>query len=211
MIQPKSLDQLVAADPLVPVQKAIVTTLWGLLPGVSVEAHPGKVDLSELTGKSVVTAPGIGIGWSRIRRTAVLDGSFGAAVEWVAYIIAEPKIVAGRRVEKEVVGAAIGGQLLRILSDDTTCFWGRTGILPPLRDAVPELKPLFTIKDAAQQTAYYVVTWTQTIADIGATHFPTATGRTDPEHGTIDYADQDAIDAIAHFLPALEVPEEGDA
>ena len=207
MIKPQPLEQLIAADPLVPVQEAIVATLRTLLPGVRIEPHPGKVDLSELIAKSVVTAPGIGIGWSRIRRAALLDGSFGAAVEWVAYIVAEPKLV-GRRVEKEVIGAAIGGQLLRILSDDIACFWGRTGILPPA-DAVPELKPFFTIKDAAQQTAYYVVTWTQTIADIGATHFPTATSRTDPEHGTINYADADAIDAIARFLPAFE--ESGDA
>ena len=174
-------------------------------------AHPGKVDLSELIARSVVTAPGIGIGWSRIRRAAILDGSFGAAVEWTAYIVAEAKIVAGKRVEKEVVGSAIGAQLLRILSDDLACFWGLTGVLPPAPDAIPELKPFFTIKDTAQQTAYYVVTWTQTIADIGTTLFPTATGRTDPENAAINYSDPDAIDAIARFLPALEAPEDGNA
>ncbi|MCO5059638.1 MAG: hypothetical protein M9905_17510 [Rhizobiaceae bacterium] len=209
MMEPKTLARLLACDPLAPVQSAIVTTLTTLLPGVRVVAHPGRVDLSELLAKSVATAPGIGVGWSRVRRAMHMDGSFGALVEWVAYVVAEARVVDGRRVEKEAVGLAIGGQVLRALADDTVCFWGRAGILPPEMQPQAELKPLFTVRDMAEGTAYYTVTWTQLVADIGETLFPTATGTANPEAGTIDYADPDHIAAIAKFLPARKV--DGDA
>lgn len=202
MMTPSTLAQLLEYDPLAPVQAAIVKTLGTMLSGVRVVAHPGRVDLSELLAKAVVTAPGVGIGWSRVRRAMHLDGSFGAQVEWVAYIVAEPALVGSRRVEKEAVGLAIGGKILRVLSDEVACFWGQTGIMPPEQQPAPELKPLFTVRDSAQGTVYYTVAWTQIVADVGETLFPTATGRTDPEHGTINYDDPDAVEAIGRFIAA---------
>lgn len=201
MIAAAPLDQMLAADPIAAIQRAIVSTLSSLMPGVAVTAHPGKVDLSELLAKSVVQAPGIGIGWSRIKRAGMIDGSFGAAVEWTAYIVAEARMVANRRVEKEAVGIAIGQQLLRILGDDSS-FWDRTGVLPPAREPSPELKPFFTIKDAAQGTAYYVVTWTQVAADIGTTAFPTQTGSVNLNDGSVEYTEAGFRDLIASFIPA---------
>jgi hypothetical protein len=197
---------LLANDPLAPVQKAIVTKLAALLPGVRVVTHPGKVDLSELVARSVVTSPGIGVGWSRIRRAMMMDGSFGAAVEWTAYIVAEAKVVDSKRVEKEMVGFSIGQQILRILSDAEACFWDLTGVMPPEDQPSPELKPFFTIRDAAAGTAYYVVTWTQLVADIGETLFPTATATTDPEAGTVTFEDQ--FELAKHFFPAREVDDD---
>lgn len=205
MIVPRNLAELLANDPLEPVQRVIVQTLSALLTDVRVVAHPGRVDLSELLAKSVATAPGIGIGWSRVRRAMYVDGSFGALVEWVAYIVVEAKLVSGKRVEKEAIGLAIGGQLLRILADGEKCFWGRPGIMPPERQPEPDLKPLFTVRDAANATAYYTVTWTQIVADVGTSLFDERPiGRFDPETIAVSFPDDPHVAKAVAMLAEQE-------
>ncbi len=212
MINPVSLDQLLANDPIGDLQAAIVSTLHTLLPGVTIARHPGKVDISELIAKTVVPAPGIGIGWSRLRPEPMADGSYSVAVDWVAYIVAEAKVIDGRRREKEEVALAIGGQLVKILSDVLTSLWGRTGILPITQDrSAPDMRPLFTIKDASQGTAYYTVAWTQCIADIGTPDFPAFVGHVDPDNLVIDYLNAAELAAIAPWIPARQVPDDPDA
>lgn len=202
---PVSLDQMLVADPVASLQAAIVTTVKTLLTGVTVARHPGKVDLSELVAKTVVPAPGVGIGWSRIRTAGLVDGSYGLAVEWVAYIVAEARVVGLKRVEKEEVGIAIGARLLAILNDNDASFWGLTsGLMPVSETPAPEMKPLFTVRDAAQGTAYYTVTWTQVIPDCGRTYFPEHTGTIDGETGAIEYEDAEWIEAIRPFLAEVE-------
>lgn len=208
MIEPVSLSTLLTSDPLAATHAAIVETLKPLLPGVSVTLHPGKVDLSELVARKVVVAPGIGIGWSRIRPTPLSDGSYSCTVEWVAYIAAEAKAVANRRVEKEAVGLAIGAQLLRILSDLETTLWGRPNVMPVPGSSIPELKPIFTVKDAEQGTAYYAVTWSQEIIDIGDSVFPDHVGRFNEETGLIDYDQAQQIEEISPWIPAREVADD---
>lgn len=202
MIAAKSLDALLADDPLAPLQAAIVTTLRTLNPGVTVEPHPGRVDVSELMAKKVVNAPGIGIGWSKIRGGQHADGQFYLIVEWVAYVVAEARVVNGRRVGKEAIGLALGGRILELLADDETAFWGRTGVLPPETAPPAELKPLFTIRDDAQGVAYYTVTWTQILAALGDGAFPEHTGRFDEATGLIGFQDASMIDDISPWIPA---------
>jgi len=204
--QPATLSQILAADPVAETQAAIVGTLKSLLPGVSIVSHPGKVDLSELVAKTLVQAPGVGVGWTRIRPTALPDASYSAAVEWAAYIVAEPALVDGKRVEKERIGFAIGGQLLKILADVGVSCWGRAGVTPVQLDTA-ELKPLFTVRDQAKGTVYYAVTWTQAIVDIGAGVFPAATGTADVDAGAIDYAAGASIRDMAPWLPAEVVDD----
>lgn len=206
MIQPRPLDELLARDPLAPVQSAIVDTLKPLLPGVSIEKHPGKVDISELVKKSVVAAPGIGIGFSRVRESFLIDGATCFTVDWVAYIVAEAKAVANRRREKEEVGLAIGARLLAILGDQETSLWGLHGIMPVEEKPPAEMKPFFTIKDASQGTAYYVVTWSQVVADIGPTVFPDLIGHVSEDASHIQFEDDAALDAIKPWL-SLEVDD----
>lgn len=200
MIEPKPLEALLAADPLLPMQAAIVERLKTLLPGVSIARHPGKVDVSELIAKSVVNAPGVGVGWSRIRTVALSDGSVSLAAEWVAYIVAEARPVAERRVEKEAIALAIGGRILHILADAETALWGLTGILLPETTPAPELKPLFTVRDASQGVAYYTVTWTQVIADTGWTAFPTAPGHYEEAGNLIRFSDDAALASVQRYL-----------
>lgn len=208
MIAPASLDQLLSIDRVAPMQAAIVSQLRTLLPGVTVTAHPGKVDLSELISRTVVQAPGIGIGWSRIRDVMLADGAFCLSVEWVAYIVAEARVVAQRRVEKEAVALAIGGRLLEILSDQVASLWNLTQVLPVADNPPAELKPLFTVKDASQGVAYYTVTWTQIVADLGRDIFPDHAGTVDVEAGLINYESAEALEAIAPWIPAREVPDD---
>ena len=115
---------------------------------------------------------------------------FALGLACVPILVIEPRLEPG-----------IGQQLLRILGDDSS-FWDRTGVLPPAREPSPELKPFFTIKDAAQGTAYYVVTWTQVAADIGTTAFPTQTGSVNLNDGSVEYTEAGFRDLIASFIPA---------
>lgn len=204
-MNPVTLSSLITNDRLGPMQAAIVGTVSRLIEGVRVVSHPGKVDISELVQKSVVSAPGIGIGWSRIRRAALSDGSYSLLIEWTAYVVAEAQVVGMRRVEKEAVGLAIGSRVLAILADPAEPFWGLTGVLPPEETPAPELKPLFTVRDASQGVAYYSVTWLQAIADIGTGHFPDATGTAYPDAGVIGYSSVDDLNSLLGFLPSEEV------
>jgi hypothetical protein len=203
-MNPVSLDQLLAADPIASLQKVIVSTIKTQILGVTVINHPGKVDISELIEKTVVPAPGISIGWTRARAAGLSDGSYGLAVEWVAYIVAAARVVGLKRTEKEEVGIALGARLLAILNDPVVSFWGRTsGLMPVSETPVPELKPIFTVKDAAQGTAYYTVTWTQVIPDVGQTYFPQVTGTVAEDAGTISYEDEAWAEAIAPFIAEI--------
>ena len=204
---PATLAQLLEADPLADFQAAIVATLKTLITGITVQAHPGKADIAELIARTVVPAPGISVGWTRMRRVPYLQGGYTLNVEWVAYIVAEAKAVANKRVESSAVAFAIGSRLLEILDEEFTSLWDMRGVLPPENAPAPELKPMFTVKDAAQGTIYYAVTWTQGIADLGQLRFPTDIGEADPENGTINYESEAAIDRIKHWLPALEVDD----
>lgn len=208
MIAPKPLAALLTVDPLAPMQAAIIATLRTLNPDLSIIAHPGKVDISELVSKTVVRAPGVGLGWSKVRTGQHADGHYYLAIEWVAYIVAEAHAVGGRRVEKETLALAIGGRLLEILADDMTAMWGRTGVLPPETTPPAELRPLFTIRDASQGTAYYTVTWTQIAAELGDAVFPDFTGRYDEAVGGVVYPDHTQIDALAPWIPAEREPDD---
>lgn len=204
-MNPVNLATLLSNDRLGEAQLAIVAALGRLIQNVKVAAHPGKVDVSELIARTVVSAPGIGIGWSRIRRAAVSDGAYNLAVEWTAYIVAEAAMVGLRRVEKESVGLAIGSRILAILADSREPFWGLSGILPPEEVPAPEMKPIFTVRDASQGVAYYAVTWTQTIADLGRGHFPASVGQAYPDHGVIGYASAEDLNSVLGFIPGEEV------
>ena len=171
MIEPKTLADLLAADPLAAVQSAIVARLKLLLPGVSIVSHPGKIDISEVVAKSVVAAPGIAIGWSRIRAPRVIDGSTSVTVEWSAYVVVEDMAIAGKRKSREEVGLAIGRRLVEIVEDADEQTWGLGNLLPPAADPPPELKPLFTVRDMTAGAAYYAVTWVQTMVDQGRSLF----------------------------------------
>lgn len=199
-LAPATLAQLLDADPIAPAQRAIVETVKTYLPGIAVILHPGKVDISELVSKALAAAPGVGIGWSRVRTLRAIDGHYSLLVDWVAYIVAEARPVANRRVEKEAVALAIGNQLLRLLTDVDVCFWGLRGISAPETTPGPEFKPLFTVADQAQGTVYYTVTWSQTLTGLGVTYMPTAIGHVVEDTTTIEYPSAEELAQMDGWL-----------
>ena len=175
MIAPASLTDLVAADPLAPIKTAIRDRLAAAMPGVAVVSHPGKIDISEVVAKAVVPAPGVAVGWSRIRAARIVDGGYRLVVEWTAYVVVEDASIGGKRVERETLGLAIGSRLVALLEDPDNHTWGCGNLLPPEADPRPELRPMFTVRDVAAGAAYYAVTWTQTLVDVGTSLFATET------------------------------------
>lgn len=206
-LAPVTLADLLDADVVAPVQDAIATTLQTLNPGLKIVKHPGKVDLSELVAETVVQAPGVGIGFSRMRESREADGVFCVTVDWIAYIVVQPAVIGGKRREKEQQGLAIGARLLAILADEEASLWACHGILPVESTPGPELKPLYTVRDQSEGMAYYTVTWSQTIADLGTSGLPQGTGRYDEESGLIIFDDPADLAALAHFIPAMEEPD----
>lgn len=203
-IQPKTLAQILDNDAVAPVHAAIVSSLQTLNPGLKIIRHPGKVDISELVSRTVVKAPGVGIGFSKMREGRRAEGVFFVSVDWIAYIVVQSAAIAGKRREKEDLGLAIGARLLTILADETASLWGLQGILPVEEAPAPELKPLFTVVEQAEGMAYYTVTWTQVIADLGTSVFPAVAGHYNETTGAIDFGSEEALDSIAPWIPARE-------
>lgn len=188
-IAPATLQQLIASTRFEELRKAIVTRLGTLMPGVKVATHPGKLDINDVLAKAIVAAPGIALGWNRIRAPRDLGGTFGLPIEFVAFIVvedfADTTAVPPRSIQREIVANAIGARLLLILADLDTSSWGLTGLTPPATDPEPEMRPVFTMKAAENGTALFVVTWTQSLVLQGVSFFdgPTPRVAADPEDG----------------------------
>lgn len=191
-IAPATLTQIIASTRFEELRKAVVARLGALMTGVNVVEHPGKLDINDVVAKAIVPAPGVAVGWNRMRAPRDLGGTFSLPVDFVAFIVAEDYADTAanppRRVQRDVVANAIGARLLLILSDPDTGSWGLTGITPPATEPEPDLKPVFTMKTAEQATALFAVTWTQGLILQGASLFdgPTPDVWADPEDGPPD-------------------------
>jgi hypothetical protein len=171
MIEPTTLNALLATNRVDEVKAAIVARLRALLPDVAVRSHPGKLDISDVVTEDIVKTPGIAIGWSRIRTVEDIASGFGLQIDWTAYVVVEDRAdnAAKRRFERESVGHAIGGFLIRVLGDEDEAAWGLMNIGLP---SAPEFKPLFTSRSFAKGIAYYAVTWSQELIETGEPPFP---------------------------------------
>lgn len=185
MIAPASLSDLLTADPLRAWQAAIVAELASLLPGVKVVSHPGKIDISQMLAKTVVPAPGVAVGWTRVRTAKVIDGTVDLTVEWAAYAVVEDKVIGDVRIDRDRLAFALGTRLLMILADPEATAWGLTSVTPPAEQPAPQLVPLFTIADQAKGVGYLAVTWTQSLVGQGDSLFagpvPVMTAATDDD------------------------------
>lgn len=212
MIAPALIPQLVGGTRLAVTRDAIRTALAALLPGVTVVAHPGKVDINDFVAKAIVQAPGVAVGYTRLRQAADVAGTWSDLVDFACYIVvddyvdstAQPPRVIGR----ELVGHAIGAQILGALRDPDLPYWGLTSVEPPATDPAPALTPVFTMKVEANMTAVYAVTWTQALANDGAPMFggpPMAAATADdfPDHADLvfDLGDE-PYDALPPELQA---------
>lgn len=187
MISPLTLPQMIAASRLDALKTAIVATLKPLLPRVTITLHPGRLDINDLLAKAIVAAPGVAIGWTRLRASREIGGTYGTPIDLAAYIVTEDysdtSSTPPRLVARDVVAHGIGSFLLRILHDPDAPTWGLTGITHPLPEPAPELRPVVTMKTAENGTAVYAVTWSQATLLEGASLFggprPEITGTDD--------------------------------
>ena len=192
MIQPASLSALIEGDPLKAWQTAIISKISDLLTGVTIKAHPGKVDISQMMARTIVPAPGIAIGWSRVRTARYINGAVDLTVDWSAYIVVEDAVLGSKRVDRDRVGFAIGNRLLQILGDPDASLWDMTSISLPVDQPPPQLSPLFTVPDEGKGTGYLAVTWTQSLVAQGAGLFA---GPAPAFTGVVDDEGRAAIDA----------------
>lgn len=187
MIEPQSLSELIAVDPVFGLQKAICDTLHRLFPDVSVRQHPGKLDVYDVIEGETIAAPAILVGWTAIKTPRDVSGAYELPIDFAAYIIAEDYAdrAQNRAVDRQAIAFAIGSRLLDILQDpDLQCF-DQAGVTPPATKPEPALRPLFTATAHGKGTAYYAVTWQQTIVGLG----PDLTGG--PTPAMVPYGDAD--------------------
>ncbi len=195
MIAAKTLDEMIAASRLGEAITAAVATVDGLMTGVHVEAHPGKLDIYDIVKREVVAAPGVAIGWSRIRAAREVDGDYQTPIEFTAYIVAEDyaNLTEKRRIPRETVAHGIGNYLLDILHDHEAAYWGLAGITAPYETPPPEMRPVFTAKAYEQGACFYAVTWTQGLIGVGASHFAGATPAVDEDGQRLVFPDDESI------------------
>ena len=186
-VAPKPLLELITGTRVATTRDAVKATLETLLPGVTVVSHPGKADINDYVQKAIVNTPGVAVGYTRLRQDADPGGTWSDVVDFVAYIVTEPYVdrtfMPPRTHPQELVALAIGGQILAALRDPALCFWGLAGVAPPSMDPGPVLMPVFTMKAEQNMTAVYAVTWSQALANDGASFFggPPAPGALDAD------------------------------
>jgi hypothetical protein len=202
-----SVEQLIAADRMIPLRDAIVAGLASQFEGIRVIAHPGKIDIYDVVKRAVVAAPGVALGWSRVQAPREVDGSYVTPIDWAAYIVAEDyaDLTGRRRVARDVVAHAIGSHLLRVLHDPDLSSWGLARVTPPAGNPGPQLKPMFTATAYEKGTAYYAVTWTQGLIDLGADFLGGETPAfvlpdTDDPRPGLKFENEDAIPAEIQAL-----------
>lgn len=198
-LAPVTLSEMIASTRLQELREAVVARLKTLLKGVAVVEHPGKLDINDVLAKAIVPAPGVAVGWTRVREARDLDQGYGLGIDFVAYIVAEDFAdqATKRRIDRATVALAIGAQMLLILSDEDTATWGLGGVEPPAAEPGPELRPVFTMKSAEQGTSLHVVTWTQWLLRQGLPKFGGATPKV-----------EGLPDGMVFEMPEGEIPTE---
>ena len=165
MIEPRTIAQRLGDTRLAGLTGSVVATLKPLFVGVDVRVLPGRIDISDIIAGDNFPAPMIGVTAARIRQPIGVGGAYDLPVDLVAYIVTEEMGIGTRAEKREVIAYALGVGLFEILADLDVARWGLASIGSP-EDA--ELKPLMTAKAYAAGTAYYALTWRQTLFGFGA-------------------------------------------
>jgi hypothetical protein len=164
MIAPATIAERLAGSRLVGFLPAIEAALKPLFPGVTVRSHPGRIDVSDLIEKDIFLPPMIAVALTRWRGPVGVGGDWTLALECAAYVVTEDMAIAGRATPRQEVAFALSHGLIAVLADWETARWGLSSITAP-EDA--EVRPLFTSETFAKGSAFYAVTWKQSLIGLG--------------------------------------------
>lgn len=165
MIAPRTLAQRIADARLAQMLPAIEATLKPLFPDVSVRSLAGKIDMSDVIDGAIFAPPLIAPTLTRWRAPVGVSGGYMVPVELAAYVVAEEMAIGALATRRETVAHALTFGLLEILADLDVPRWGLTNITSPEE---AEARPVFTAQAYAKGTAYYAVTWRQSLISLGA-------------------------------------------
>ncbi|MGX7745892.1 hypothetical protein [Rhodopseudomonas parapalustris] len=165
MIAPATIAQRLQDSPLTRYLGAVEASLKSQFPGVTVRQHPGRIDLSDAIEKDIFTPPMMAVAAVRWKFDGDLDGSWDLEVEPAVFIVTEDMAVDGKSVPRQDIAHALSLGVLEILGDLDAQRWGLTSISSPNKI---EARPLFTSQTYTKGSAYYAVSWSQTMCGFGS-------------------------------------------
>lgn len=164
MIAPATIAQRLEDAALVQFLDAVEATLKPLFPDVTVRQHPGKIDVSDMIEKDIFVPPMIAVSAAHWRLTGDIGGLWDLSIGAVAYIVTEDMAIGSKLVRRQEIAHALAQGLLEVLGDLDAQRWGLRAINSPEK---VEARPLFTSETFAKGSAYYVLSWEQTLSDFG--------------------------------------------
>lgn len=156
------LDEILSASRVHEYATAVVATLAERYPEIEVKRHPGKLDIADVVAENIFRTPSIAVAMTRLLAEQRGSGAEDVTVDVVAYVIVEDKLMGEARgvVYRDELGWAICQAMLGLLNESVAPRWGLNDISAPDH---ADAKPIFTSKSFARGTAYYAVTWKQTL------------------------------------------------
>ncbi len=164
-MSPLALVDILAASRLFALRGAIVAAFKALLPEIEIKGHPGKIDLSDVIEQDVFVTPSIVVALTRMKPDPRMSDAPDIVAQMTAYVVVEPMLIDGKRVEPDEIGPALCDALAVFLARGTPdTQWGLPEIGLP-EDV--EAQPVFTAKSFAKGVCFYAVTWKQTLYAFG--------------------------------------------
>lgn len=165
MITPRTLAARIQEARLAQLLPAIEGTLKPLFPDVSVKSLAGKIDMSDVIEGSVWQPPVIAVALTRWRAPVGVGGGYQVPVDLAAYVVTEDMAIGALATRRETAAHALTMGVLEILADLDVPRWGLINITSPEE---AEARPVFTAAAYAKGTAYYAVTWRQSLISLGS-------------------------------------------
>jgi hypothetical protein len=164
--------ELLEASRVFELREALVAVCTAAFPECEVKAHPGRLDIGDLDKKDLFRAPSLAIAAIRLRPPdGRSSGLRDLTVEVAVYIVVEDMALGAppRAFKRDEIGLALCDGVLALLDDESRARWGLADIGFPEE---AQAQPLFTVLSFEQGTAYYAVTWRQTLYGLGSPFIP---------------------------------------
>lgn len=162
-----SLAALLEASRLFELRTAIVGACAARFAGVEVKSHPGRLDGDDIAGeRNPFVTPSLNVAVVRVQGAeGRLSGHRDVPVEIAIYVVTADQAVGEHGlVTRDELGLALCDGVLALVEDPDVARWGLTDIAPP---ELASAGPVFTALSNEKGTAFYAVTWRQTLYTLG--------------------------------------------